>query len=105
MNLRRHLVLVAAWLGLAVTASIAAGQDVIKTEKKSETSKDAIKRIIAEAQEEYRLFFTEPKTIKDFWAALTYEVRVGKFEVAAYHIDKILKMPAEQSAKELADIE
>jgi CheY-like chemotaxis protein len=83
----------------------AVGQDVIKPEKKGESRKDAIKRVMAQAQEEYRIFFKEPKTVLEYWSALSFEVQVGKFEVAAYHLDKLLKLPEKEADDELLGIE
>lgn len=63
--------------------------------KQAESRKEAIKKVIDKAQEEYRIFFKEPKSVLEYWAAMKFEMQVGKFDVAAYHLDKLLqvKMP------------
>jgi len=86
----------------------AAGQDVDKKEAKdtkAEATKDAIQKVIQRAQEEYRVFLREPKTALEFWAALAFEIQVGKFDVAAYHLDKLLKLPEKEADEDLLKIE
>ena len=92
-------------LGLLPTA--AAQQIEIKSDKdkKGETRQEAIKKVIAKAQEEYRVFFKEPVTALEFWAALTFEMQIGKFDVAAYHLDKLLKIPDKERDEDLLKIE
>jgi CheY-like chemotaxis protein len=68
----------------------ALGQDLVDPKKKqAETRKEAIKKVIEQAQEEYRIFFKEPKTVLEYWAAMKFEMQVGKFDIAAYHLDKL----------------
>jgi CheY-like chemotaxis protein len=68
----------------------ALGQDLVDPKKKqAESRKEAIKKVIEQAQEEYRIFFKEPKTVLEYWAAIKFEMQVGKFDIAAYHLDKL----------------
>jgi len=66
------------------------------------------KGLLQRAEEEYRLYFQRPVTVIDFWAAVKYEMEVGKFDLAALHLKLMLqKIQADPAAgdKELAKIE
>ena len=39
--------------------------------------------VVKEAEEEYRQFFKPPKTALEYWAAMQYEIKVGKFPMLA----------------------
>ena len=95
MSPRRVLAFLAVVLGLwAFTSLLGAQQpaqpekpqEPVQPEKKAgeskEARKQALKEVIAKAQEEYRIFFKEPKTVLEYWAALTFEMEVGKFDVS-----------------------
>ena len=64
--------------------------------------KEAMKRLLAKVEEEYRVFFKKPESTPEFWAAIKFEIQVGKFDVAAFHLNKMLEHIAEQ-AKKLKD--
>lgn len=88
-------------LSLAVTAGRA--QD-----EKPDPGVEATKRLLKKAEEEYRLFIKQPETIFDFWAAMKYEIQVGKFDLAGLHLKLMLdqydKKP-EDGFKDLIKIE
>jgi CheY-like chemotaxis protein len=105
----RLLLLAGASLFALVTTLVAPaiGQPEIVDPKKKqiESRKDAIKKVIEKAQEEYRIFFKEPKTVLEYWGAMKFEMQVGKFDVAAYHLDKMLQVPDKEADDELLQIE
>jgi CheY-like chemotaxis protein len=98
---------------LALTLLLAPGftQDPVKPDVppqqdvKAESRKDALQKVIQKAQEDYRTYFKEPKSALDFWAAAAFEIQVGKFDVAAYHLDKILQLPEKEMDEDLVKIE
>jgi hypothetical protein len=85
--------------------ALAQDQEPERKDVKVEQSKEAFQKLLQKAQEEYRTFFREPKTAMEFWAALTYEIQVGKFDLAAYHLDKLLKLPEKEADEDLLRIE
>jgi hypothetical protein len=62
--------------------------------------------LLQKAEDEYRLFFKRPKTVLDFWAAMKFEIGVGKFDLAGLHLKQLLDiMPPEEADKDLLKIE
>src|ERR1700730_11758017 len=93
-------------LALAALLPSARAQEQIKPEiQKGESKIAATKKVMEKAQEEYRTFFKEPKNALEYWAALSFEVQVGKFDVAAYHLEKLLKQPDKERDEDLLKIE
>jgi DNA-binding response OmpR family regulator len=90
-------------LGLFVFA--VAGQS---QEDKPDPGVEATKRLLQKAEEEYRLFIKRPSTILEYWAAMKYEITLGKFDLAGLHLKLLLenydKKP-EEGNKELIRIE
>ncbi len=73
---------------------------------KKEAEKKATQKLLDRAEEEYRIFFRRPTTVPQFWAAIKFEVNVGKFDLAGFHLKMLLqKEPAEEVDKELLKIE
>src|SRR5262249_24545733 len=70
-----------------------------KAPKKKENLKQVMKQLLAKAEEEYRVFFKKPETTPEFWAAIKFEIQVGKFDVAALHLDQMLAKLSAQAAK------
>jgi CheY-like chemotaxis protein len=105
MTFRRCVLPLAGLLGLTVLLNSAGGQDIIKKEEKKESRKDAIKRVIARAEEDYRTFFKPPTSLIEYWAAINFEIQVGKFDVAAFHLDLMLKFPLDKDGKRPKDKE
>jgi hypothetical protein len=69
-------------------------------------AKKATEDLLQKAEEEYRLFFKRPKTVLEFWAAMKFEMGVGKFDLAALHLKQLLDIaPPEDADKELLKIE
>jgi hypothetical protein len=74
--------------------------------KGGEAAQEDMKRLLEKAREEYRLYFKKPETVPQFWSAITFEMDVGKFDVAALLLDKLLKKePAADVDKGLAQLE
>src|SRR5947208_16974754 len=75
-------------------------------EKKKDEEKAAMKALLQKADEEYRTFFRRPEKTPEFWAAMKFEIGLGKFDVAALHLKQLLaKEPAEETDKDLVRIE
>jgi len=69
-------------------------------------AKKATEDLLQKAEDEYRLFFKRPKTVLEFWAAMKFEMGVGKFDLAALHLKQLLDIaPPEDADKELLKIE
>src|SRR5436305_10417618 len=67
----------------------------------------ATKARIKKAEEDYRLFVKKPATVIEFWAAMKYEIQLGKFDVAGLHLELLLKeydKKPEDGDKELVKI-
>jgi CheY-like chemotaxis protein len=74
--------------------------------KLDEAAKEAMQGRLAKAEEEYRLYFRKPQTAPELWAALNFEIDVGKFDVAALFLDQLVKKePKAKVDDELARIE
>ena len=74
--------------------------------KDKEAEKKATHLLLQKAEEEYRIFFRRPEEVPQFWAAIKFELNLGKFELAALHLKLLLqKEPAEAVDRELLKIE
>lgn len=73
---------------------------------KADKDKQAMENLLFRAEEEYRRFFKRPEKAHEFWAAIRFEMNVGKFDLAALHLKQLLaKEPPEEVDKELLKIE
>jgi DNA-binding response OmpR family regulator len=92
----------------ALTALAALALPVWAQDDKPDPGAEATRLLLKKAEEEYRLFLKRPETIVDYWAALKFEMQLGKFDLAGLHLklllDKFEKMP-EEGNKELLKIE
>ena len=73
-------------LGLAYSAN--PGAVCAQADKKD---KDFHKDLLDKAENEYRLFFKEPKETHEFWAAIEFEISLGKFELAGFFLKKVVE--------------
>lgn len=100
---RLRLVPLVALTGLLAFAAAGPAQ-----EEKPDPAAEATKRLLKKAEEEYRLFIRQPQSILDYWAAMKYEMQLGKFDLAALHLKLLLekhdKNP-EEGDKELIKLE
>jgi hypothetical protein len=106
----RHIacrLLVAAGLSFLVAGLVVPGaRGQAKGKAKGETPKEVLNQALLKAEDEYRLYFKKPVTVPEHWAAITFEMDTGKFDVAALIIDGLLKkQPAKEVDQELAKIE
>jgi hypothetical protein len=68
--------------------------------------KQGMAELLQKAEEEYRLYFKRPEKVAEFWAAVRFEIGLGKFDLAALHLKRLLgKEPKEEVDKELLKIE
>lgn len=96
-------ILVAALCAALAAANTLAAQDEKPAEEKD---KEATRRLLAKAEDEYRSYFKRPEKTFEFWAAVKFELDVGKFDLAALHIKLLLeKQPAADVDADLAKIE
>jgi DNA-binding response OmpR family regulator len=88
---------------LALAALAARAQD-----DKPDPGVEATKRLLKKAEEEYRLFIKRPESVLEYWAAMKFEMQLGKFDLAGLHLklllDKYEKQP-EEASKDLLKIE
>lgn len=69
-------------------------------------AKEKMAKLLSKAEEEYRLFLKRPVKAHEFWAAMKFEISVGKYDLAALHMKLLLeKEPKEEVNKALASIE
>lgn len=61
--------------------------------------------LIEKAKEEYRIFFKKPNTTFEYWSAIKFEMDLGKFDLAAYHLKGLLEKPADDVDKDLIKLE
>lgn len=102
MSLQR-LFAVAGFAALLASASLRAQDDENPADAKD---KDATRKLLIKAEDEYRSFFKKPEKAVEFWAAIKFEMEVGKFDLAALHMKLMLeKQPPEQVDADLAKIE
>src|SRR5262245_51886648 len=90
-------------LGLLVVllvAPMARAQD-----EKDEKEKKALQELIQKAEDEYRQFFKRPENVIQFWGAIKFEMETGKFDLAAFHLHEMLKLPADKADPDLLKIE
>src|SRR4051794_35579251 len=73
------LAVVVGWLSLSARAP---AQD----EDKEKADLKATRILLDKAEDEYRTFFKRPETTFEFWAAIKFEIDVGKFDLAALHL-------------------
>jgi hypothetical protein len=96
-------------LGVFVVGLLLAGQPAQAQPKKKPPKvdeKEAMAELLQKADEEYRLYFKRPEKVPEFWAAMRFEIGVGKFDLAALHLKRLLeKEPKEDVDKELMLIE
>jgi DNA-binding response OmpR family regulator len=81
----RNSVLCASLLAL-IAPAMARAQD-----EKPNPDVEATNRLLKKAEEEYRLFIKRPETILEFWAAMKYEIQLGKFDLAGLHLKRLLE--------------
>ena len=71
-------------------------------------NRKATQILLDKAEEEYRTYFKRPETTIDLWAAIKFEVDIGKFDLAALHLKRLLtneKVKADQVDEDLFKIE
>lgn len=102
MSLPRNLV--AAILAALATFNPVRAQEEEKPAE--DKDKEATRRLLAKAEDEYRSFFKRPESTFEFWSAIKFELEVGKFDLAALHMKLLLeKQPAAAVDADLAKIE
>jgi CheY-like chemotaxis protein len=95
---------VCAFVLLLARPSLVAAQD--DKDDPEIQKKIAAKALLEKAETEYRLYFKKPDNAIEFWAAMKFEIHLGKFDLAALHLKLLLeKEPAEDVDKELLQIE
>ncbi len=93
-----------ALIGLVLTQSL--GQEKPGAAKKGDAKKEELKKAV----DDYATFFKKPENAMEFWAALNFEIGVGKFDLALEYLKGFMgKDPKTRSPaatdQELVDIE
>src|SRR5688572_22411108 len=98
-------------LFVAVLSASACAQDDEEkkkedAEKQLEADKKMMTILLQKAEEEYRTFFKRPTKAHEYWAAIKFEIALGKFELAALHLEQLLqRQPPEEIDDDLLKIE
>jgi CheY-like chemotaxis protein len=93
-----------AFLSLILSQSL--GQEKPGAAKKGDAKKEELKKAV----DDYATFFKKPENAMEFWAALNFEISVGKFDLALEYLkgfmgkDTKTRSPA-ATDQELVDIE
>ena len=51
-----------------------------------DANRAATQSLLNKAEDEYRTYFKRPETTYELWAAIKFEIDVGKFDLAALHL-------------------
>jgi hypothetical protein len=54
-------------------------------------NKQKTQALLDKARDEYRIFFKKPETGIEYWSAIKFEMDLGKFDLAAYHLKLMLE--------------
>lgn len=101
----RTLVLMAVG-SLVWISGVSAFQADDEEKKAAEAAREkkAFEALMRKAEDEYRVFFSKPEKVHEFWAAIKFEMDVGKFDLAALHLKRMLELPPEKADPELLKI-
>ncbi|HZZ82008.1 MAG TPA: hypothetical protein VFE62_26145 [Gemmataceae bacterium] len=61
--------------------------------------------LLDRARDEYRVYFKKPSNAIEFWAAIKFEMDLGKFDLAAYHMKLLLEKEDKDFDRDLVKIE
>lgn len=61
--------------------------------------------LLDRARDEYRIFFKKPETGLEYWSAIQFEMDLGKFDLAAYHLKLMLEKDEKEINPDLVKIE
>lgn len=75
---------------LAVVLPLASAQDEKKDKDAPPPPQPRIPIDEVRPGEEYRQYFKQPKTVPEFWSAISFEIEVGKFDLAAMLLRALL---------------
>ncbi|MBI2808886.1 MAG: hypothetical protein HYX68_28220 [Planctomycetes bacterium] len=87
MFTRRVLVVLA--LAISGAVPFARAQDDEK-DKQAALRRKLTLELLEKAKEEYRVFFKKPETAIEYWSAIKFEMELGKFDLAALHLKRML---------------
>lgn len=93
---------------LSVALLLFAAPAVFAQDDPEAANKKATQILLDKADDEYRIFFKQPKNTYEFWAAIKFEIDVGKFDLAALHVKRLLtndKQKPEEADEDLFKIE
>src|SRR5438045_6215134 len=68
-------------------------------------NKKTIAELLEKAKEDYRIYFKKPDTGIEYWAAVKFEMDLGKFDLAALHLKLMLEKDAKDIDPDLVKIE
>lgn len=94
-------------LSIAMLTLLALGS-FVHAQDKEDVNQRATQILLDKAEEEYRTYFKRPETTFELWAAIKFELDVGKFDLAGLHLKRLLrneKVKPEQVEEDLFRIE
>jgi hypothetical protein len=90
-------------LVLGLTAQPAHAQE---DETEKIRNKKALVDLLQKAEEEYRQSFRRPEKTHEYWAAMKFEIAVGKFDLGGLHLKLLLaKEPADEVDRDLVQLQ
>jgi hypothetical protein len=96
------------WFFAALMLVVAGALSQAQEEEKpaDDLDKEATTKLLLKAEDEYRSYYKKPETVIEHWAAMKFEIDVGKYDLAALHLKLLLeKQPPEEVDAALARIE
>lgn len=94
---------VAAVVVLALGGLAAAQEKKPDVRREDETYRQ---QVLRRAEQEYREFYKRPETVPEYWAAIQYEIGVGRFGLAAHLLHGLVDITKDDAGrKALLDVE
>ncbi|MGF1578561.1 MAG: hypothetical protein ACFCD0_04285 [Gemmataceae bacterium] len=78
---------------LAVFLMCSAIGSPVHAQDEARNKAQELKRLELKAEEEYRLYYKQPKTVIEHWTAINFEIKTGKFDIAEYLLQRMLGIP------------
>src|SRR5436853_5016248 len=79
------------FFALSMTMFLGSLAQAQEDKDKAEIERKATQILLDKAEEEYRTFFKRPETTFEFWNAIKFEIALGKFELSALHLKRLLE--------------
>lgn len=94
-----------ALVAILLLPGVATAQQQKKPERLS-TEEQYRRQVLQRAEQEYREFYKRPETVPEYWAAIKYEIEVGRVGLAAHLIHGLVGLTKDEAGrKALLDLE